>query len=162
MLAYKRNDAGELTIFCKAREYSGDINSQLVRIESRNEEGIDYISGEIIIVEWVDGTSTVPSALPKMSMESEDGLESMEVFVTPTGTNTYYFDRSFGYLRPEVGYSLKVDSGSSWNQSEHRSMTVSADGLLQQEGALYQTGTQDIGYRVDEERRWLVIYAENR
>lgn len=161
-LAYKRNGAGELTIFCKTREYRGDVNSQLERIEGRNVDGIDYISGEIIIVEWVDGKSTVPSALPKMWLESEDGLESMEVFVTPTGTNTYYFDRGFGYLRPEVGYTLRVESGSLWNQSEHRSMIVTVDGLPQQEGLLCQTEAQDIGYRMDRERRWFVICAENR
>ncbi len=161
-LAYKRNGAGELTIFCKTREYRGDINSQLERVEGRNVEGIDYISGQIIIVEWVDGISTVPSALPRMRMESEDGLESLEVFVTPTGTNTYYFDRSFGYLRPGIGYKLTVESGSSWNQSEHRSMTVLTGGLPQQEGLLCQTGGQDVRYRMDGEHGWLVIYAENR
>lgn len=162
MLIYERNNAGEMIIRCKSREYSGDINSQLNSIGGKNVNGTDYISGEIIIVEWVDGQSTVPSALPQMRIVSADGAENMEVFVTPTGTNTYYFDRSFGYLRPGVEYRLIVESGSSWNQSDNQSMTVLGSGLPQQEGLLCQTAVQNIWYRTDFSTGQFVIYAEDK
>lgn len=161
IISYGRDEAGQMVISCRSKAYSGDINSQLNSIGGGTAGEADFISGEIVIVEWVDGISTVPEALPKMRMVSADGLEDMEVFVTATGTNTYYFDRSVGYLRPETEYRLVVASGSPWNQSAHRMMTVSGAGLAQQEGLLCRTETQNILYRMDAAQNQLVIYAEN-
>lgn len=162
-LVYRRDEAGQMVISCYSKEYVGDVNSQLNSLVGRNIDGVDYIGGEIIVVEWVNGVATVPAALPVMHLVSADGVETMEVFVTSLGTNTFYFDRSVSYLRPETQYTLTVQSGSSWNQSDHKSMVISGAGLAQQEGLLCQTGTQDIWFRVDADQNQLVIYAtENR
>lgn len=161
-LVYEKNVAGEMVIRCKSKNYIGDINSQLNSILGKNVGGTDYISGEIIIVEWVNGVSTVPSALPLMRMMSADGLENMEVFVTPTGTNTYYFDRSFGCLRPGTEYRLKVESGSSWNHSDKKSMIVPGNASLQPGGLLCETAEQSVWYKVSQATGELIIFATDK
>ena len=70
------------------RTYKGDLNTELFQFNKAESGGAAYISGEIVVVEWVDGVSTVPTKTPKMRFVSTDGTVDMEVFVTPTGTNT--------------------------------------------------------------------------
>ena len=69
--------------------YVGNINSELKRFDMKQAaNGAHYVSGEIVIVEWVDGVSTVPEVLPKITLKSTDGMVNYESFITPTGTNT--------------------------------------------------------------------------
>ena len=42
-------------------EYYGNINSELYSFDlKQNGSGAYYLTGEIVVVEWVDGVSTVP------------------------------------------------------------------------------------------------------
>ena len=104
--------------------YVGNINSELKTFTLGESNGASYVSGEIIVVEWVDGKSTVPTEKPKMTFVSTDGEVEMEVFVTPTGTNTYYFDRFISGIDTSKTYRFKIESGSLNNVSENRSMYV--------------------------------------
>lgn len=83
-----------------------------------------YVSGQIVVVEWVNGESTVPYYKPKMSFKSTDGTEELEVFVTPTGTNTYYFDRKLEGLTLGKEYNFSVTSGDPYNLSEYKTVPV--------------------------------------
>ena len=105
--------------------YIGNINSELKTFKvAKNSSGITYVSGEIVVVEWVNGKSTVPKVAPKMKFKSTDGKVNMEVFVTATGTNTYYFDRFIEGIDTSKEYYFEIESGDSKNVSTNRSMNV--------------------------------------
>ena len=104
--------------------YIGNINSELKTFNVGIANNSTYVSGEIVVVEWVDGKSTVPEVAPKMSFKSTDGTINMEVFVTATGTNTYYFDRFIEGIDTSKEYYFEIESGDSKNISEYRSMNV--------------------------------------
>ena len=101
-----------------------DINSEFKTFKLGSSGGNAYVSGEIIVVEWVNGKSTVPSAKPIMRFKSTDGKVDLEVFVTATGTNTYYFDRFIEGIDTSKQYILEVSSGSSKNTSKNKTMNV--------------------------------------
>ena len=108
----------------KLDTYVGNINSELKKISLGSSGGNAYVSGEIVVVEWVNGKSTVPSVKPIMKLKSTDGKVSLEVFVTATGTNTYYFDRFIEGIDTSKQYILEVSSGSSKNTSKNKTMNV--------------------------------------
>ena len=104
--------------------YVGDINTELFQFNVGQSGGATYVSGEIVVVEWVDGVSTVPEVAPKMRFKSTDGTVNMEVFVTATGTNTYYFDRYIEGIDTSKQYYFEVESGDSRNVSANKKMNV--------------------------------------
>ena len=101
-------------------KYVGDINSNLIKIGTTQSAVFDYITGEIVIVEWVNGQSTVAKVTPKMKFKSTDGTIKLEVFVTPTGTNTYYFDRIIEGIPTDKEYYLEVESADERNVSPNK------------------------------------------
>ena len=105
--------------------YVGNINSELKRFDMKQAgNGAHYVSGEIVIVEWVDGVSTVPEVLPKITLKSTDGLVSYESFITPTGTNTYYFDQYIEDIDHSKEYVYELESGNPKNVSENKKMQI--------------------------------------
>ena len=59
-----------------------------------NGEGSRYIYGEINIAEWVEGECLTPrDSMPKMTLKSEDGTYSKEMYVSYIGGISYYYDR---------------------------------------------------------------------
>ena len=70
------------------------------------------------------GKSTVPKVKPKMTLKSTDGKISLDVFVTATGTNTYYFDRFIEGIDTSKEYVFEITSGNSKNVSPNKSMNV--------------------------------------
>ncbi len=108
-----------------ANAYVGNINSELKQFSlNKNEKGNHYVYGEIVVVEWVNGKSTVPKVAPKMRFKSTDGKVNMDVFVTATGTNTYYFDRFIEGIDTTKQYYFEVASGDSRNVSTTKTMNV--------------------------------------
>ncbi len=104
--------------------YIGNINSELIKFDVGKAGESTFVSGEIVVVEWVDGKSTVPEKTPKMRFKSTDGIVNIEVFVTPTGTNTYYFDRYIEGIDTSKEYYFEIESGDSKNISPNKSMNV--------------------------------------
>ena len=104
--------------------YVGDINSELKKLSLNKNSNGSYISGEIVVVEWVDGKSTVPSKTPIMKMKSIDGKITLDIFVTATGTNTYYFDRFIEGIDTEKEYVIEISSGNNVNISKNKTMNV--------------------------------------
>ena len=103
--------------------YEGNLNTELKQF-SVGTGNAAYVSGEIIVVEWVNGKSTVPSVAPIMRFKSTDGTVNMEVFVTATGTNTYYFDRFIEGIDTSKEYYFEIESGDKKNVSEYRKVNV--------------------------------------
>lgn len=121
-------------ILFEENTYIGNINSELINIKvSKNYEGAKYIHGQIVIVEWVDGKSTVPKITPKMRFKSTDGEVDLEVFIKATGTNTYYYDRFIEGIDKSKEYYLEVESGDKKNISNNKRMKI----YLAQEKALF-------------------------
>ena len=109
----------------KGKQYVGNINSELKTFKvDKNNKGATYVSGEIVVVEWVNGKSTVPNKKPIMRFKSTDNTTNMEVFVTATGTNTYYFDRFIEGIDTSKEYYFEIESGDINNISENRKMNV--------------------------------------
>lgn len=162
-ICYREAENGELRLRCKrTEEYVGHINSELIKTELVTGANGNYVSGEIVVVEWVNEQSTVPSETPIMYFKSVDGLESLPVFITPTGTNTYYFDRSLGDMDTTKEYVFTIESGDALNVSPYRAMTVTTAAMANKTGILWETATQYVKYRTDENTAELRIYAENK
>ena len=105
--------------------YEGNLNTELKQFSVGIGEGnATYVSGEIVVVEWVDGKSTVPEVAPKMRFKSTDGTIDIEVFVTATGTNTYYFDRFIEGIDTSKQYYFEVESGDIRNISKYNKVNV--------------------------------------
>ena len=104
--------------------YEGNLNTELYQFNKSEQNGAAYVSGEIVVVEWVDGKSTVPTKTPKMRFQSTDGTVDMEVYVTPTGTNTYYFDRYIEGIDTTKEYKFIVESTAPANVSEYNKVPV--------------------------------------
>ena len=104
--------------------YVGNLNTELFQFNKSEQGGAAYVSGEIVVVEWVDNVSTVPIKTPKMRFVSTDGTVDMEVFVTPTGTNTYYFDRYIEGIDTTKEYRFMVESTDPNNVSEYNKVPV--------------------------------------
>ena len=107
-----------------SNNYIGNINSELKTFNIGKANNASYVSGEIVVVEWVNGKSTVPSTKPIMRFKSTDGTVNMDVFVTATGTNTYYFDRFIEGIDTSKQYVFEIASGNSKNVSPNKSMNV--------------------------------------
>ncbi len=138
--------------------YVGNVNTELQKFTYDKETG--YLSGQIVVVEWVDGVSTVPTVKPVMTFDSVDGTESIEVFVTPTGTNTYYFDRLIAGLTEGQEYVFHVTSGDPKNVSEYRTVPVyTGTSGIGSEGFLGNIGTtQSVKFKTAEDGT-LVLYG---
>lgn len=161
-ISYYQADNGELRLIGRGDTYVGNINSELKRTELVRGANGNYVSGEIVVVEWVNGISTVPLETPIMYFKSTDGLESLPVFIVPTGTNTYYFDRSLGDMDVRKEYVFTIESGDEDNISPYRKMIVTTAAMKNKEGTLWESATQYVRYRTDPNTAELRIYAVNK
>ena len=110
-------------------EYTGNVNAQLNTVKLDSNSNGSYINGEIIIVEWIDGQSNVPTSLPAMKLKSTDGTVSYNMFLTPTGTNTYYFDTYINHVDLSKEYYVEVSLTNDKNVSTQKSMNVTTNGI---------------------------------
>ena len=79
---------------------------------------------KLLLLNGLTGKSTIPKVKPKMTLKSTDGKVSLDVFVTATGTNTYYFDRFIEGIDISKEYIFEITSGDSKNVSPNKSMNV--------------------------------------
>ena len=86
--------------------YIGAINTDLKTMElSVNEAEKEYIAGEILIAEWIDGVACEPQGMPKMTLKATDGSYSAEFHLVHNGGLSYCYDRVVYDLKP--GKSMK-------------------------------------------------------
>ena len=123
--SFNVNVSGQKISF-KDYSYVGNINSEIINMSliQRNYEWDKFLSGEIVVVEWVNGKSTVPTKTPTIKLKSTDGTVSVDAFVTPTGTNTYYFDRALTGIDVTKEYYLEVSSSDKTNISPNKTMNA--------------------------------------
>lgn len=164
-IGYEMNSEGILVLKEMDTSYIGNINSLLQSVEYVKSDYGNFISGKIIVVEWIenDTVSTVPRETPIMYFKSDDFTESLPVFITPTGTNTYYFDRNLSEdMDVNKEYIFTIESGSADNVSERRSMIVTTTEMDSKDGLLWETDTQKIMFKTDYSNGRMKIYAINK
>ena len=73
--------------------YIGAINTDLKEIElNKNESGKYYLSGNMLIAEWIDGVANVPKSIPKLTLKSTDGTSSIPMYISHLEGLNYYYD----------------------------------------------------------------------
>lgn len=125
-----------------------------------NEIG-NFVTGEIVVVEWENDVSTVPSEKPIMRFKSKKGVD-MDVFVVPTGTNTYYFDRCLEDLDTSDEFYFTITSGDEMNISPNKTMIVTTTDMKDKQGTLWETAKQYVKYKTNPNNGQMIIYAENK
>ncbi len=105
--------------------YVGDINSELLSLDLiQTGRGDYYLVGEMILVEWVDGVSTIPSDNPIIKLKATDGSEEIGLSVTSFGSNSCSFKGLINRLSPNKEYVLEITAGSLNNYSPNRCMNI--------------------------------------
>ena len=101
--------------------YRGDINTDLKTMYiGINEIGREYIHGNILIAEWIDGVACVPNGLPEMTLKSTDGSYSMGMHVVHEGGLNYYYDRVIYDLDTNKEYYVEVKLNNNNNISNNK------------------------------------------
>ena len=96
--------------------YVGAINTDLKTMYVNiNEVGREYIHGDILVAEWIDGVACIPNGLPEMTLKSTDGTYSAEMHVTHLGGLDYYYDRVIFNLDTSKEYYIEVKLTGSKN-----------------------------------------------
>ena len=94
----------------KSNKYIGEINTDLTTMQMDiNEARRQYIKGNIIIAEWINGVACEPQGLPKMTLKSTDGQYSQEMYVRHDGGLNYYYDRVIYNLDTSKQYYIEVE-----------------------------------------------------
>ena len=90
--------------------YVGAINTDLKTMKLElNSSNLEYITGEILIAEWVDGVACVPQGMPKMIIKATDGSYSAEFHLVHNGGLSYTYDRVVYNLKPDKEYEIEVE-----------------------------------------------------
>ena len=102
-------------------KYKGDINTDLKTMHiDFNEIGREYIHGNILIAEWVDGVANIPNGLPEMTLKATDGSYSMGMHVVHEGGLNYYYDRVVYDLDTSKEYYIEVKLTNNNNTSTNK------------------------------------------
>ena len=115
-------------IVFKGEEYVGAINTDLKTMEiGVNEAGKEYIAGEILIAEWVDGVACEPQGIPEMRLKSEDGSYNTEFHMVHNGGLSYSYDRVIYDLDTSKKYYIEVKLTGSKNIGTEEQKTQRAN-----------------------------------
>ncbi len=96
-------------IVFKGNEYKGEINTDLQTMYvDVNDAGREYIYGNILIAEWINGNANTPNGLPEMILKSTDGSYSAKMYVKHRGGLNYYYDRVIWNLDTSKEYYIEV------------------------------------------------------
>ena len=105
------------------QSYRGDIANEITSLAlEQNQEGEHYIKGEVIVTEWIDGTTwSIPKKTPKMKLKTIEGEYVQDFWVKQLdGSNIYYFDGMVETLDQKQKYIIQIESGSQENISDYR------------------------------------------
>ena len=78
----------------------------------------------LLLLNGLTGKSTIPKTTPKILLKSTDNTVSRNMFVTATGSNTYYFDIFIDGMDLTKEYIIEISSGDSRNVSPNKSMNA--------------------------------------
>ena len=87
-------------------------------------DGRNYITGEILIAEWINGVACVPNKTPEMTIKSTDGTFSAGVNLVHNGGLSYSYYRIIDNLDVDKEYYLEVTLTNDYNLSSNKTQTV--------------------------------------
>ena len=95
--------------FIDADKYEGTISTKITNGINFNDNGAGrhYISGNIDILEIINGKSNVPTTLPELTLKSTDGY-SQKMYIYHSGNGNYYFDTYIEDLDMEKQYYIEA------------------------------------------------------
>ena len=112
------------------REYVGNINTDLQTMQVGQEsDGRYYITGNVLVAEWIDGVANVPKDLPKMTIKSTDGTFSAGVNLVHEGGLNYSYYRIIDNLDINKEYYLEATLTSEKNVSTNKTQRVNMQNL---------------------------------
>ena len=120
----------------RGEEYKGEINTDLKTMKLElNSSGVEYISGEILIAEWIDGVAYEPKGMPEMIIRATDGSYSAGFYLENRGGISYYYDRVVYNLKEGKEYEIEVRLTNENNISDKKNQKVKIkDGTIGQIG----------------------------
>ena len=106
----------------KLDTYQGDIGNEIKDIYlNKNREGKYYISGNVYVTEWINGTIwSVPSKTPKITIKTREGKEAYEAWVSKVTGNEYYFDSYIEDIDVSKEYVIEIELVGKANVSKNK------------------------------------------
>ena len=105
--------------------YYGTINTDLKTMKIGQEaDGRYYITGNVLIAEWIDGVACVPNRIPEMTIKSTDGSFSTGVALTHNEGLNYTYYRIIDNLDINKEYYLEATLTSDYNLSTNKTQRV--------------------------------------
>ena len=95
--------------FVDGDKYEGSISTRLTNGIYLNDNGAGrhYISGNVQILEMIEGKKNVPSTLPSLTLKTEDGY-SQKMYIYHSENGNYYFDTYVEDLDTERQYYIEA------------------------------------------------------
>ena len=102
--------------------YKGDLGTEVIALYlNKNAKGEHYISGNIYITEWINGTTwSVPKKTPIIRIKTTEGKEVKEAWVNNIGGNEYYFDSYIEGIDTSKEYVIEVELANVGNISKNK------------------------------------------
>ena len=121
----------------RGNEYEGEINTDLKAINlALNGAGKEYVYGNILIAEWINGVAYEPKEMPEMTIKSTDGTYSAGFYLRHEEGLSYYYDRVVYNLDPDKEYYIEVKLTNENNISSKKTQTVKlTNGTIGQVGS---------------------------
>ncbi len=125
-------------------KYYGNINTELYKVNViQTGTGLDYITGNIYIAEWVNNECRTPSTTPKMTLKSTDGTFATGMYVSQIDGINYYFDKCIKGIDESKEYYIEVELTNKKNTAPETNKKQTAK--VKQQGKI---GTCKNGDRV--------------
>ena len=102
--------------------YKGDLGTEVIALYlNKNTKGEHYISGNIYITEWINGTTwSVPKKTPIIRIKTIEGEIEKEAWVNNIGGNEYYFDSYIEGIDTSKEYVIEVELANVGNISKNK------------------------------------------
>ena len=101
--------------------YVGEINTDLKTIElNKTQEGRYYISGNILIAEWINDLAYTPKSLPELTLKSVDGTVNKKIYVGYLEGISYYYDVFLDQITPNKQYYIEAKLTTEENTSNKK------------------------------------------
>ena len=95
--------------FRVTEEYQASIQTTIQNLSMNdNGAGRHYISGDIKIMENVDGKATVSTTLPSLTLKAADGFEQ-KMYIHDSGNGSYYFDTYIEDIDKDKKYYIEAE-----------------------------------------------------
>ena len=104
--------------------YYGDIAMDILETNLNKNDNGHYISGRVLVSEWIGKIWNEPDMNPKIEIVSTEGDYRQELWVMKETGNQYYFDGYIDGLDKNKEYYIYVTLSNTYNISQQKSARV--------------------------------------